>query len=63
MADSTQAKRMGDAYFGFYLWAMNSGRPRSSHELTEMLRRAGFHVVRPVKTALPIITSALVASK
>jgi demethylspheroidene O-methyltransferase len=63
MADSAHASRMGDAYFGLYLWAMNSGRPRTAAELTEMLQKAGFQRIRPINTALPIITSALIASK
>jgi demethylspheroidene O-methyltransferase len=63
MADSAHARRMGAAYFGFYLWAMGSGRPRSSAEIASMLKKAGFSAVRPVSTALPIITSALVAKK
>lgn len=63
MADSPHAQRMGDAYFGLYLWAMGSGRPRSSDELQKMLSKAGFASVNTVKTALPIITSALVAKK
>lgn len=63
MADSATAKRMGDAYFGLYLWAMGSGRARSAEELRRMLASAGFATVTTVKTALPIITSALVAKK
>ena len=63
MADSPHAKHMGGAYFGFYLWAMNSGRPRSAREITTMLKNAGFAHVKKVKTALPIITSALVATR
>jgi demethylspheroidene O-methyltransferase len=63
MADSPHAQRMGDAYFGLYLWAMGSGRPRSADELRNMLAKAGFTTVKTVKTALPIITSALVAIK
>ncbi len=63
MAGITSAKRMGDAYFGLYLWAMGSGRPRSAEELVSMLKNAGFPTVKPVATALPIITSALVAIK
>ena len=63
MADQKYAKRMGDAYFGLYLWAMNSGRPRSVSETTAMLSKAGFTRIDRVKTALPIITSALVARK
>jgi demethylspheroidene O-methyltransferase len=63
MAESAGAKRMGDAYFGLYLWAMGSGRPRSAAELMSMLKNAGFSTIRPVATALPVITSALVATK
>jgi demethylspheroidene O-methyltransferase len=63
MADSNHATRMGDAYFGLYLWAMGSGRPRSAEELTKLLQKAGFATVKTVKTPLPIITSALVAIK
>jgi len=63
MADSAFAKPMGDAYFGMYLWAMGSGRPRSASETTYMLNVAGFNQIKAVKTALPVITSALVAIK
>jgi demethylspheroidene O-methyltransferase len=63
MAGSASATRMGDAYFGLYLWAMGSGRPRTAAEITVMLANAGFATVNPIKTALPIITNALVAIK
>jgi demethylspheroidene O-methyltransferase len=63
MADAVSAERMGDAYFGLYLWAMGSGRPRSASEITNMLKNAGFSDVRGVKTALPIITDAIVATR
>lgn len=63
LAGSPHAARMGDAYFGFYLWAMGSGRPRPFGEVEDMLYRAGFSGVKPLKTALPIITSAIVATK
>jgi demethylspheroidene O-methyltransferase len=63
MAESPHAVRMGDAYFGLYLWAMGSGRPRSASTIADMLKTAGFSSVSAVKTALPIITSALVAKK
>ncbi|NJS14780.1 MAG: hypothetical protein HC788_09465, partial [Sphingopyxis sp.] len=62
MAQSGHAQRMGDAYFGLYLWAMGSGRPRSATEITTMLQHAGFKAVRAFSTALPLITSALVAT-
>ncbi|QTD57770.1 methyltransferase domain-containing protein [Parasphingorhabdus cellanae] len=63
MAETKGAEKMGDAYFGFYLWAMRSGRPRSFSENRQMLLNAGFSAVREVKTNLPIITKALVADK
>lgn len=63
MAGESAAPRMGDAYFGFYLWAMGSGRPRSASVLTTMLQQAGFAAVRRIATAQPLITSALVATK
>jgi demethylspheroidene O-methyltransferase len=63
LAGTTGAERMGDAYFGLYLWAMGSGRPRSAAELTEMLEKAGFSRVRQLPTRIPLQTSVLVADK
>jgi demethylspheroidene O-methyltransferase len=63
MADTKGAKKMGDAYFGTYLWAMNSGRPRSSKEIAAMLRSTGFSVVKRVPTSVPLIASALIATR
>ena len=63
LADSPHAKSMGHAYFGLYLWAMGSGRPRTAKELNKMLKAAGFREIKPIHTNLPIITSALVAIK
>jgi len=63
MAGTTGAARMGDAYFGVYLWAMGSGRPRTAAELTEMLQAAGFSHVRRRPTRIPLQTSVLVADK
>jgi demethylspheroidene O-methyltransferase len=62
-AGTTGAERMGDAYFGIYLWAMGSGRPRSGAELAEMLREAGFGHVRRLATRIPLQTSVLIAEK
>jgi demethylspheroidene O-methyltransferase len=63
MAETRGAEAMGDGYFGLYLWAMGSGRPRSYREYKFMLRNAGFSNVREVKTPLPIVTRMLVARK
>jgi len=61
MADTRGAKNMGDAYFGLYLWAMRSGRPRTRMELYKMLRASGFRDFRAIKTGQPLITSLTVA--
>jgi demethylspheroidene O-methyltransferase len=52
---------MGDAYFGLYLLAMRSGRPRRIDEIGAMLTSAGFNSWRRVSTELPVITSLCVA--
>jgi demethylspheroidene O-methyltransferase len=63
MAETPGAEPMGGAYFGFYLFAMGSGRPRSAVELTSMLRTAGFGRVRELPTALPLLTRVLIADR
>ena len=63
MAGADSAERMGNAYFGLYLWAMGSGRPRSASEIRSMLQKAGFSDVKTVPTALPIITGAIAATR
>lgn len=62
MAGTRGAAKMGDAYFGMYLWAMGRGRPRTADEITTMLRRAGFRKVVRKRTRSPLLTSALEAS-
>lgn len=62
MAGTRGAEAMGDAYFGFYLWAMGSGRPRTAMVYRTMLKQAGFRRVREVATALPLVTRLLVAT-
>ncbi|WP_394730668.1 methyltransferase [Altererythrobacter sp. GH1-8] len=60
-ADTSGAEAMGATYFGLYLWAMRSGRPRSAQEIETMLRIAGFRRIRRVATSQPVITSLIVA--
>jgi demethylspheroidene O-methyltransferase len=62
MADAPGAEPMGDAYFGFYLLAMGSGRPRSSKEIRDMLREAGFAEVQALRTPRPLLVSLTEAS-
>ena len=62
MAQAPGAERMGDAYFGFYLLAMGSGRPRAAAEIKAMLKQAGFAHVRDVRTPRPLLVSVIEAS-
>ncbi len=62
MAETPGAEAMGDAYFGMYLWAMGSGRPRSYRELKRMLNDAGFDRVRSVRTRQPLLTRMILAA-
>jgi len=61
MAGTRGALPSGDAYFGFYLLAMGSGRPRRSGELRSMLRAAGFSTVKSVPTYTPMLVRVLLA--
>jgi len=61
MAGAHGAPRAADAYFGFYLMAMGTGRPRTSEILCEMLLLAGFTKAKPVKTGAPALTGLVVA--
>jgi demethylspheroidene O-methyltransferase len=63
MAGTEGAEPVGDAYFGFYLMAMGTGRAREAAELAEMLGHAGFTGVRQVPTHSPLLTRLLVARK
>jgi demethylspheroidene O-methyltransferase len=61
MSATRGAQPIGDAYFGFYLMAMGSGRPRSPDEHRELLRQAGFDRVRLLRTHMPLLTRLLIA--
>ena len=63
MAGTAGAQAMGDAYFGLYLLAMRSGRPRRADELAAMLRGAGFAEVRRLSTRMPLTCGLLAARK
>lgn len=60
LAGTPGAQAMGDAYFGLYLWAMGSGRPRSIAQLTALLQQAGFARPRLLANALPLQTRVLI---
>ncbi len=63
MAGTPGAEVMGDAYFGLYLWAMGSGRPRTVADYVALLGEAGFAGAREVPTALPMVTRLVVARR
>lgn len=61
MARVSGAEGMGEAFFGLYLWAMGSGRPRSRKEIAAMAKTAGFSRTRFVATPQPVNASIIVA--
>jgi demethylspheroidene O-methyltransferase len=63
MAGTGSAATVGDAYFGFYLLAMGSGRARTAESLQAMLAEAGFSLSPQRRTAMPMLTRLLVARK
>ncbi len=63
MAGTPGAEPIGDAYFGFYLLAMGSGRARTATELQDMLTAAGFVEIREIRTRRPLLTRLITAKK
>jgi demethylspheroidene O-methyltransferase len=61
MAGTAGTARMADAYFGFYLLAMGSGRARTPSELTRLLADAGFSDMTTLRTRRPLLTGAISA--
>lgn len=61
LAETSGAEAMGGGYFGMYLWAMGSGRPRTAKEIRAMLAEAGFSASRRISTRQPLIASLIVA--
>ena len=61
LAGTAGAEPVGDAYFGFYLLAMGSGRPRRLEELSDMLAQAGFSRIREEATRRPLLARLLTA--
>ena len=61
MAGTPGAEPVGDAYFGWYLWAMGGGQPRRPDELSALLRETGFRDIRLVGTRTPLLTRIMLA--
>jgi demethylspheroidene O-methyltransferase len=62
LAGTAGAAGMGHGYFGLYLHAMGSGRPRTRQELAGMLRASGFARVREAPSNQPTLVRVLLAS-
>jgi demethylspheroidene O-methyltransferase len=62
MAGHEDSHRVADAYFGFYLLAMGSGRARTPAEIGDLLRQAGFNHHRLLKNQMPILTQIILAT-
>jgi demethylspheroidene O-methyltransferase len=60
MAGTRGAEPMGDAYFGFYLYAMGSGRARSPEELSNLLIQCRFTDPKLIRTRRPLQTRLMV---
>ncbi len=63
MAETPGAKAIGDAYFGFYLLAMGSGRARRKGEMTALLQETGFKDIRFLKAPRPLFASVIIATR
>jgi demethylspheroidene O-methyltransferase len=61
LAGTRGAERVGDAYFGLYLLAMGSGKPRTVAQLSQLIVAAGFAAPRLRATRMPMNTEVLVA--
>jgi demethylspheroidene O-methyltransferase len=61
MSGARAAAAAADAYFGFYLLAMGTGRARTPEALCAMLEQAGFREPRLWRTGAPMLTSLIVA--
>lgn len=63
MAHEGPSVPQGDAYFHFYLLAMGSGRLRTPHELSLLMRQAGFDLIEQLPTQIPLHTQILIGRK
>ena len=61
MAGTRGAEKAGGGYFGFYLLAMGSGRPRTPREIRGLLRLAGFASASLRSTQNPLLARVMIA--
>lgn len=63
MVGAPGAEAMGAAYFGLYLRAMGSGRPRHPSRLCALLAEVGFRDAHLIPTPTPLVTQLIVCRK
>ncbi len=63
MSGGQTPDRSADAYFALYCMAMGTGTVRSAAQIGELLSKAGFALVSPVKTGRPFVTRIVTAEK
>ena len=63
MAEEDASDPITEAYFGFYLLAMGSGRARPASQLSVMLSKCGFSDIREIDTRRRLLTRLLVARR
>mgnify|MGYP001815052392 FL=1 len=61
MSDAPGAGALIETYFSVYLLAMGTGKPRTSAQIEQLLREAGFGKIRRRPTDLPLVTSVITA--
>ena len=61
MAGTRGAEKAGGAYFGLYLLAMGSGRPRTPRAIRALLRQAGFSSAQLRPTQNPLLARVMTA--
>jgi demethylspheroidene O-methyltransferase len=62
MAGTPGSEPVGDAYFGMYLTAMGSGRPRTAREIAGLLHGAGFRTASLAFTPNPMVVRVMSAT-
>jgi demethylspheroidene O-methyltransferase len=63
MAGLPGAERVGSVYFGWYLLAMRSGRPRRPGEFFKLLQDSGFREITAHRVANPLQTGLITARR
>jgi len=61
MSGTPGAEPITEAYFGFYLLAMGTGRPRTAEALAALVRQAGFVAPKLLPTRTPLLARVMVA--